>query len=71
MWLPKPVYDKAPHYWLWLGLLFVIFGAYLGLQDEMIYSYIGIPTGVLCCAWSRRVFMQRAANRRAQLLDAG
>lgn len=64
MYLPTPFYEKAPHYWLLLGLLFIVVGTYLGFQDERAYFYIGITIGVACCAWSMRVFSKRAQKRR-------
>jgi hypothetical protein len=65
VWLPTPFYEKAPHYWLLLGLLFIIFGSYLGVQMQAYYIYGGIGIGLGCCAWSYRVFSQRAKYHQA------
>lgn len=60
MWLPTPVYEKAPHYWLLLGLLFIVVGMYLGYARDPIFIYTGIAVGVACCAWGIRVLAKRA-----------
>ena len=64
MYLPSPFYEKAPHYWLLLGVLFIVVGTYLGFQVERTYMYLGIVIGVACCAWSMRVFSKRSRSRR-------
>ena len=66
MWLPTPFYEKAPHYWLVLGLLFIVFGVYLGLAAQSAYLYIGIFLGIGCCAWSLRVFKIRARSKQSR-----
>jgi Kef-type K+ transport system membrane component KefB len=69
MWLPSQFYEKAPHYWLLLGLLFITVGSYLGLQVEINYLYFGVVVGLCCCLWSVRVFTARAKHRRSSLPD--
>lgn len=69
MWLPSQFYEKAPHYWLLLGLLFIIVGSYLGLQIELNYLYFGVIVGLCCCLWSIRVFNIRAKHRRPESSD--
>ena len=69
MWLPSQFYEKAPHYWLLLGLLFIVVGSYLGLQVELNYLYIGVGVGLCCCLWSVRVFTVRAKHRRSKSSD--
>ena len=64
MWLPSQFYEKAPYYWLLLGLLFIVVGSYLGLQVELNYLYFGVAVGLCCCLWSIRVFTVRAKHRR-------
>lgn len=63
MWIPTPVYEKAPHYWLLLGLLFIVVGSYLGLQDGRSFMFGGVAVGIACCLWSIRVFSKRAQSR--------
>ena len=63
MWLPTPVYEKAPHYWLLLGLLVIVVGSYLGYERNPVFIYTGVAVGIACCAWGVRVFTKRAQSR--------
>ena len=65
MWLPAPVYERAPHYWILLGLLLVVTGSYLGFQIDRLYLYAGVGIGLACCAWGVRVLMRRRVQRSA------
>ena len=60
MYLPNSLYERAPHYWLFIGLLLVVLGIYLGLQVNTRYLYVGVSLGVLSCAWGVRVLLRRA-----------
>lgn len=60
MWLPTPFYDRAPHYWLFIGLLLMILGAYLGIEMDVIFLFIGMALGLASCAWGVRVFLRRS-----------
>jgi hypothetical protein len=66
MWLPTPFYERAPHYWLLLGLLLVIIGIYLGFEVHRSYMYFGVGIGLACCLWSLRIFI-RGKPRRPEL----
>lgn len=61
MWLPSPFYERAPQYWLLLGLLFIAWGAYLGFENVLAFVYTGV--GVVCVVWSITVIMMRSRNR--------
>lgn len=63
MWLPTPLYEKAPHYWLFLGLFLIAVGTYLGLEMDRTYLYVGVTVGLACCGWSIRTYWQRSFNR--------
>jgi len=63
MWLPTPLYEKAPHYWLFLGLFLIVVGTYLGLEMDRTYLYVGVIVGLACCGWSARTYWQRSFNR--------
>ena len=63
MWLPSAVYERAPQYWLLLGLLLIVTGTYLGLQIDRLYLYLGIGMGLACCAWGIRILMRRKIQR--------
>lgn len=59
MWIPGPLYDRAPHYWLFVGLLLVVVGIYLGMEMHRAFLYIGVLLGGSSCAWALRVFQRR------------
>lgn len=63
MWLPSPLYEKAPHYWLFLGLFLIVVGTYLGLEIDSRYPFLGVGAGLACCAWSVRTYWKRAFHR--------
>jgi hypothetical protein len=60
MYLPNSLYERAPHYWLLVGLLLVVVGIYLGVQVDTKFLYLGVPIGGLSCAWGIRVLLRRA-----------
>ena len=57
MWLPSPVYERVPQFWLLMGLLFLAFGLYLGFEFQLIFVYLGL--GALCIGRSAWVFVTR------------
>lgn len=59
MYLPDSLYERAPHYWLFIGLLLVVLGVYLGLQVDTKFMFVGVSLGLLSCAWGVRVFLRR------------
>lgn len=69
MWLPTPFYERAPHYWLLLGILLIIVGMYLGFEVQRAYMYAGVGLGVACCLWSGRVFARRRPRQPAADID--
>ena len=69
MWLPIPIYERVPQFWLLLGLLFFAFGLYLGFEFGIIFVYIGI--GVSCVARSAWIFLARYKNRSQENSLAG
>jgi len=66
MWLPTPLYEKAPHYWLLLGLLLVVLGIYLGVEVGRFYLFLGVGSGIASCAWSVRTYWQRSLRREGE-----
>lgn len=62
MWLPTPVYERIPQFWLLLGLLFMSSGTYLGFDYELSFLYFGV--GFACCVWSASIFSMRLRKRR-------
>ena len=64
MWLPTPVYERVPQFWLLLGLLFMSSGTYLGFDYSLSFVYFGV--GFVCCIWSLWIFSMRLASRKDQ-----
>lgn len=65
MWIPKPIYDHAPFFWLLLGALFFAGGVYLNLSDGLQAAYFVFTTFCLGHAvwtfFARRRFRREAA----------
>jgi hypothetical protein len=61
MWLPTPVYERVPQFWLLLGLLFMSSGTYLGFDYSLSFVYFAV--GFVCVTWSITVFVKRARHR--------
>ena len=59
MYLPDSLYERAPHYWVFVGLLLIVLGVYLGLQMSTTFLYLGVGLGLLSCAWGVRVLLRR------------
>ena len=59
MYLPDSLYERAPHYWLFIGVLLVVLGVYLGLQIDTKFMVVGVSLGLLSCAWGVRVYLRR------------
>ena len=64
MWLPTPVYERVPQFWLLLGLLFMSSGIYLGFDYSLSFVYFGV--GFVCCIWSLWIFSMRLRSRKDQ-----
>ncbi len=60
MYLPESLYERAPQYWLFVGLLLIVLGVYLGLQVNTKFLFVGVSLGLLSCAWGLRVYVRRA-----------
>lgn len=64
MWLPTPIYERIPQFWLLLGLLFMSSGTYLGFDYALSFMYFGV--GFICCIWSLWIFSMRLKARQDQ-----
>ena len=49
MRLPESVYERLPQFWLLLGVLFIVTGAFLGTDYPVTYIYFAL--GVACIFW--------------------
>ncbi len=63
MWIPTPIYERIPQFWLLLGLLFITSGAFLGFEYKLTFVYFGV--GFICCMWSMWIFTMRLRGRKA------
>ena len=61
MWLPTPIYERVPQFWLLLGLLFMSSGTYLGFDYTLSFVYFAV--GMVCIVWSIAIFVKRARYR--------
>jgi hypothetical protein len=61
MWLPTPVYERIPQFWLLIGLLFMSSGLYLGFDYDLSFVYFGV--GAICVVWSALIFVKRLRYR--------
>ena len=67
MYLPNSIYERAPYYWLFIGLLLVIVGIYLGIEMNSKFMVVGVSMGLASCAWAARILLRR--SRRAGEVD--
>ena len=61
MWLPTPIYERVPQFWLLLGLLFISSGVYLGFDYRLSFAYVFV--GAICIAWSVTILIRRSHFR--------
>ena len=61
MWLPTPVYERLPQFFLLLGLLFVSNGLYVGFEFAIAFVYIGF--GIWCSTYGVGIFIVRMVRR--------
>ena len=66
MWIPSPIYERLPQFWLLLGLLFVSTGLYLGFEFVLSFYYVAL--GGLCCVYAAAIFLMRLNYRQNQLV---
>ena len=66
MWIPTPVYERLPQFWLLLGLLFMSSGVYLGFEYRLSFAYFFI--GALCVVWSVKTVIMRSKFRSQKTL---
>lgn len=68
MWLPTSVYERIPHFWFVMGLLFIAGGLYMGVDIPVWVVYIVI--GFLCCSFGIAVAVLRMKHRTGQSEDS-
>jgi len=60
MYLHSTLYEKAPQYWIFIGVLLVILGIYLGVEMSSTFLFVGVTLGLASCAWGIRILVHRA-----------
>lgn len=63
MWIPTSLYERAPSYWLWVGLFLIAVGIYLGIEVARWYMIVGAGLGLCSCLWGIRTYWQRSLRR--------
>ena len=66
MWLPTPVYERIPQFYVLLGMLFFTNGLYLGVEFDITLYYLG--AGILSFLYGIGVFLTRLIRRQQQPL---
>jgi hypothetical protein len=59
MWIPNSVYERAPQYWVFVGLLLVVVGIYLGLEVHPAFFLVGSGSGLGSIVWGMIVYDRR------------
>lgn len=62
MWLPTPVYERIPQFYVLVGMLFFSNGLYLGIEFEITLYYLG--AGILSFLYGPGVFTMRFVRRQ-------
>lgn len=60
MYLHSTLYERAPQYWIFIGVLLVILGVYLGVEVSSTFLFTGVTLGLASCAWGVRVLVRRS-----------
>ena len=60
MYLPNSLYERAPYYWLFIGMLLIVLGIYLGIEMSSTFLYTGVLLGLASCAWGAPILLRRS-----------
>lgn len=60
MHLPSTLYEKAPQYWIFIGILLFVLGVYLGFEVGRTFLLTGVTLGLASCAWGVRIMTRRS-----------
>ena len=60
MYLPNSLYERAPYYWLFIGMLLIVLGIYLGIEMSSTFLYTGVLLGLASCAWGAHILLRRS-----------
>ena len=57
MLVPDNLYRRIPQYWMVIGILFLVFGLFVGADYKLFPAYIGL--GVLCVTRALWIYQAR------------
>ncbi len=63
MWVPESIYERAPQYWILVGILLFVVGVYIGLEVHPVFFLVGGGAGVGSVSWGVRVHHKRLPER--------
>ncbi len=63
MWLPTPVYERVPAFYVLAGLLLITDGLYLGFEMPIAFYYVGF--GLASFTWGVAIRIKRISYRRS------
>ena len=73
MWLPTPVYERIPDFWVLLSLLFFALALYIGIEFDLFLVYLAVGIGCLSRAiwiYSARIHYRLASKGPQRKLDS-
>ena len=62
MWLPTPIYERVPQFYILVGILFMTDGVYLGFDRVYAFYYIGL--GIACSLYGVSLHVVRKRFRQ-------
>jgi hypothetical protein len=62
MWIPTPIYERLPLLWLLMGILFIGYGLYHGLEISVAEG--AAIAGIVCCFYGFGLRIVRIRHRR-------
>lgn len=62
MWIPTPIYEALPYFYVVVGILFFSGTMYIGLSAPFAVLYL--TSGVFSIAYGAMIFAKRAAHRQ-------
>ena len=66
MWLPAPIYRRAPFYWMLIGVLLTIVGTVGMQQIDLLAGLACLVSGIASCFWSLHIALDRRSRKEPQ-----
>jgi len=67
MLIPDNVYRRIPQYWLLIGVMFLVFGLFVGTTYKLFPAYMGL--GALCITRSLWIYQARWQHHRKNQMN--